>query len=149
MRKRISDQLKQATKDQEKRRLATLRLITAAIKDRDIAARSDGRERIDDEEILQVLQKMVKQRKEAVKTYEEAGRLQLAQQEQEEIGIIEDFLPEQMNEQAVHLAALEAITKTGAEGLRDMGKIMGHLKTTYSGRMDFGLASKIVKEILN
>ncbi len=149
MRAQIGDQLKEAIRKKEKRRVATLRLIRAAIKDRDIAARGEGAERIDDEEILQVLQKMVKQRNEAVKTYEEAGRLELAEQEREEIDIITAFLPSQMEAQAVHLAVVEAIDDTKAQGLRDMGKIMGHLKTKYPGRMDFGLASKFVREILN
>ena len=148
MRDRISAALKQAIKDQEKRRMSTLRLVTAAIKDRDIAARSVGKNGVSDSEILDILAKMIKQRRESVKTYEEAGRLELAAQEQEEIDIIDEFLPQQLSEDEVRKACEEMVAELGAEGLKDMGRTMGALKERYAGQMDFALAGQIVKEML-
>ena len=148
MREKITDSLKEAIKSQDKRRMATLRLITAAIKDRDVEARGQGKERVDDDDLLQILAKMVKQRDESVRVYEEAGRLELAEQERDEIVIIQEFLPKQMSEDEVKEACAAAVKELDAEGLRDMGKVMAHLKQTYPGQMDFGKASGLVKGLL-
>lgn len=149
MRDTLNAALKDAMKAQDKRRMGTLRLINAAIKDRDIEARTAGRsEGIRDDEILELLQKMVKQRQESAKIYEEAGRTELAQQENEELAIIRSFMPEAMNE-AESRAAIEATLKEiGAEGLKDMGRAMAALKERYAGRMDFSRASALVRQLL-
>ena len=128
--------------------MATLRLINAAIKDRDIAARSNGREGVSDTEILEILAKMIKQRRESVKTYEEAGRLELAQAEQEEIEIISSFLPTQLTDDEVQEACKQVVSEINAEGLKDMGRTMSALKKQFSGRMDFSKANCIVKDLL-
>jgi len=120
----------------------------AAIKDRDIDARGRGREEISDSDILALLQKMVKQREESAKIYAEAGREELAEQERQEIAIIEGFLPQPMSEEEVGLAIEAAIGETGAQSLRDMGKVVAELKARYPGRIDFGQAAKLVKEKL-
>ncbi|MFN4354778.1 GatB/YqeY domain-containing protein [Parvibaculum sp.] len=149
LRESIKQGLVEATKSQDKRRMATLRLIQAALKDRDIAGRTEGRDAgVSDAEILDVLSKMVKQRRESAGIYEEAGRLELAQQEKEEIEIIESFLPKQLSD-AETSAAVEAVIKeTGAASIKDMGRVMGELKTRHAGQMDFGKAGAIVKEKL-
>jgi hypothetical protein len=149
MREEINAALKQATLAQDRRRMGTLRLINAAIKDRDIAARTGGREAVSDEEILEILAKMIKQRNESAAIYEEAGRIDLAQQEREEIDIIAAFLPRQLSEEEMAEACREAVEEVGAESLKDMGKCMGALKEHYAGRMDFGKASTLVKKILS
>lgn len=146
MREQINEALQAAVKAQDKRRMSTLRLITAAIKDRDIAARSSDQKCASDAEILQILAKMVKQRRESIKTYTEGGRPELAQQEQEEIDIIESFLPKQLSEEETRKAVIAVMDEIGCEGLKDMGKTMGALKERYAGQMDFSRASKIVKE---
>lgn len=148
MREQISEQLKDAIKAQDKRRIATLRLISAAIKDRDVEARGHGKERVSDDELLQILAKMVKQRDESIAVYEEAGRLELAEQEREEAVIIKEFLPQQMSEEEVTATCSRAVEELDAGGLRDMGKVMAHLKAQYPGQMDFGKASCIVKGLL-
>lgn len=148
MRERINAALKEAQLKQDKRTVSTLRLVNAAIKDRDIAARSTGKDRVSDEEILEILGKMIKQRLESTRLYEEGNRLDLAEQEREEIAIIKLFLPEQLDEEAMRSVCAEAIKETGSQGLRDMGKCMQALKTRYSGRMDFGKASAVVKGLL-
>lgn len=149
MRDTFKAALKDALKAGDKRRLATLRLITAAIKDRDINARSEGKDPVSDGEILQILAKMIKQRRESATTYEEAGRLELATQEREEIDIIEGFLPTQLGEAEVEAACKDVIAELGADGLKDMGKCMGVLKEKYAGQMDFAQASKSVKDLLS
>lgn len=149
MQEQFSEALKAAVKSQDKIRIATLRLITAAIKDRDIAARTaDNRDGVSHEEILQVLAKMVKQRHEAATTYEEAGRLELAEQERSEIAVIEEFMPSQLDEDAMSAAVDAALAELGADSLKDMGKVMGRLKDKYAGQMDFGKAGALVKEKL-
>lgn len=149
MQERFTEALKEAVKSQDKIRVSTLRLITAAIKDRDIAARStDSGTGVTDEQILDILAKMVKQRQEAAATYEEAGRLELAEQERAEITVIEEFLPQQLSEEEVADAVAAAIAELGAASLKDMGKVMGCLKGKYAGQMDFGKASGLVKEKL-
>lgn len=149
MREALSEALKTALKAHDKRRLSTLRLILAAIKDRDIAARSEDRnEGVSDDEILSILQKMVKQRKESSTMYEEAGRLELAEQEREEIVIIEEYLPQQMSDEEVRTATQELVKDIEATGLKDMGRTMAALKERYAGVMDFKKASATVKELL-
>ena len=150
MQERFTEALKEAVKSQDKVRVSTLRLITAAVKDRDIAARSaDSGDGVTDEQILEILAKMVKQRQEASATYEEAGRLELAEQERAEIIIIEEFLPQQLSEEEVGAAVAAAIAELNADSLKDMGKVMGCLKGKYAGQMDFGKASALVKEKLS
>lgn len=149
MREALKEALNEALKAQNKRRLSTLRLILAAIKDRDIAARSEDRnEGVTDDEILSILQKMVKQRKESSTTYEEAGRLELAEAEREEIAIIEEYLPQQMSDDEIRTATIELVKDIEASGLKDMGRTMGALKERYAGVMDFKKASATVKELL-
>jgi uncharacterized protein YqeY len=145
MREQINEALKAAIKAREQRRMATLRLISAAIKDRDIDARGEGKEAVSDNEILAILQKMVKQREESAAIYAEAGREELATQEREEMDIIREFLPKPLSEDEVGAAIDEAIEVTGAEGLRDMGKVVGLLKKKFPGRIDLGEASKAIK----
>lgn len=148
MRDQINAALKQAMLAGDKRRIATLRLINCAIKDREIAARTSGRDPVCADDITEILTKMVKQRLESARLYEEGNRLDLAEQEREEIAIIKSFLPEQMGEDEVRSVCAEAIKTTGAAGLRDMGKCMQALKARYAGRMDFGKASTVVKGML-
>lgn len=145
MRDRINDALKVATKARQERRMNTLRLIKAAIKDRDIDARGEGREAVTDAEILSILQKMVRQREESAQIYDGAGRKELADQEREEIAIIQEFLPQSLSDAEVAAAIDAAIAETGAQSLRDMGKVVNALKTKYPGRIDLGVASKTVK----
>ncbi len=149
MRERVNSALKQAMKAKEVERLSTLRLINAAIKDRDIAVRGDGREEgVSDADVLQILGKMVKQRQESARAYEEGGRLELAEKERAEVSVIEEFLPRQLTDEEVAGAIDEAISATGAEGIRDMGKVMGELKARYTGQMDFGAVGAMVKDRL-
>lgn len=146
LRERVNAALKQAMKDKAGARLATLRLINAAIKDQDIAARSgDNQEGVGEAEILAILGKMAKQRQESVRAYEEGGRLDLAEREREEIAIIAEFLPKQLDEAEVEAAIEAAIAETGASSIRDMGKIMGALKAKYTGQMDFGAVGPVIK----
>ncbi len=136
-------------KTKDKRRTSTLRLIIATLKDRDLAARANGSEEgITEDEILQMLTTMVRQRKESIEAYEKGGRVDLAASEQEEIDIISDFLPRQFDTNEIQAAVEEVIAEIGAEGLKDMGKTMGALKKKYAGRMDFSKASAIVKDTL-
>ena len=128
--------------------MATLRLITAAFKDRDVEARGQGKERVPEEELLQILAKMVKQRDESIRIYEEAGRIELAEQEREEVAIIKEFLPQQMDDDQMAEICEQIVKDLGASGLRDMGKVMAALKQNYAGQMDFGKASGIVKNLL-
>jgi len=149
MRDKINAALKQAMRDKAAIRLSTLRLVNAAIKDRDIAARSNGGdEGASDAEVLAILGKMSKQRMESARAYEEGGRLDLAEREREEIGVVEEFLPRQLNEDEVANAVTAAIKASGAESIRDMGKVMGILKEQYTGQMDFGAVGPVVKDKL-
>ncbi|WP_108484654.1 GatB/YqeY domain-containing protein [Oceaniglobus ichthyenteri] len=141
LRTQITEALKSAMKNKETQRLSTLRLINAAIKDRDIALRGMGEgdeTQVGDAEVLQILGKMVKQRQESARAYEEAGRLELAEQELSEIVVIQGFLPKQLSDEEVDAALDAAIAKTEASSIRDMGKVMGVLKAKYTGQMDFG-----------
>ena len=145
----VSAELKEAMRAKNTVKTATLRLILAAIKDRDIAARTDGVfEGIGEEEVLKVLQTMVKQRRESIKMYEQGNRPELAAQEAQEIAIIQSFLPEQMDDQEIEAAVTAVIKEIEANSLKDMGTSMGLLRERYSGRMDFGKASAILKSLL-
>lgn len=149
LRDAIKQGLVEATKAQDKRRVGTLRLIQAAVKDRDIAGRTDGRDAIvSDAEILEVLSRMVKQRRESASIYEQAGRMELAQQENEEIEIIESFMPKQLSPEETAAAVEAVIVETGAASVKDMGRVMGELKKRHAGQMDFAKAGAIVKEKL-
>jgi uncharacterized protein YqeY len=145
MRETITAALKHATKAQDKRRISTLRLISAAIKDRDIAARTAGKDQATDAELLKLLAKMIKQREESEKIYADAGRAELAKQEAEEIVIIREFLPNQLSDKDMDTAIADAVANTGATSVKDMGKVMAELKAKYAGQMDFAKASAAVK----
>ncbi len=148
MREQFTAMLKSAMKAGDKRRVDTVRMITAALKDRDIEARGQGKE-VSDADILALLQKMVKSRQESMEIYEKNARPELAQQEREEIAIIQEFLPKQMSEDEVQAAIKAAIAETGAASVKDMGKVVGALKAKYTGQMDFAKASAMVKGLLN
>jgi uncharacterized protein len=145
MRETITAALKHATKAQDKRRMSTLRLVSAAIKDRDIAARTAGKTEATDAELLELFAKMIKQREESQKIYADTGRAELAKQESEEIAIIREFLPKQLSEKEMEKAIAAAIAETGAASVKDMGKVMAALKARYAGQMDFARASALVK----
>jgi uncharacterized protein YqeY len=145
MRETVAAALKDATKAQDKRRISTLRLMSAAIKDRDIAARGSGKPQASEAELNELLAKMIKQREESEKIYAGAGRAELARQEAEEIVIIREFLPKQISEAEMEKAVTAAIAETGAASVKDMGKVMGTLKSRYAGQMDFGKAGALVK----
>ena len=149
MRDIINEAVKDAMRSKEKLRLSTLRLINAAIKDKDIALRMEDRpDGVSSSEILQILGKMVKQRQESARAYEEGGRLELAQQELSEIKIIEEFLPRQLSDKDVAKAIEAVISDIGATSIRDMGKVMASLKETYTGQMDFGKVGAKIKSLL-
>ena len=149
LRTRLSDTLKSSMKEKNERSVSTLRLILAALKDQDIAARGKGnKEGLSDDQILSLLQSMIKQRRESIKLYEQGGRMELAQREAEEIGVIEEFLPEQMSHDEMAIVITRIIGEVGAESLKDMGKARGALKEQYAGQMDFAKASAMVKERL-
>ncbi|WP_460274804.1 GatB/YqeY domain-containing protein [Celeribacter sp. ULVN23_4] len=146
MRSRLNAALKTAMKEKDSERLTTLRLINAAIKDREIANRGEGEDVVvSDSDILAILGKMVKQRQESAKAFEEGARLELAEKERSEIAVIEEFLPRQLSEDEVAKAITTVIAETGAQSIRDMGKVMGALKSKYTGQMDFGSAGPLVK----
>jgi uncharacterized protein YqeY len=146
LRDRIGQALKQAMKDKDQGRLATLRLINAAIKDQEIAARgSDEPAALGDAEIRAILARMVKQRHESVRAYEEGGRVDLAERERAEMSVIEEFLPRQLDKDEIDAAIDRAIAEVGAATIRDMGKIMGKLKERHAGQMDFGAVGAQVK----
>lgn len=150
MREELNQALKDAMRAKDSNAVATLRLILAALKDRDIAARAKGQpEGIGDEEILMMLQTMVKQRRESITMYEQGGRLELAEAERAEIEVIERFLPKQLSEDEMGAAIDKLIEELGASSLKEMGNVMGELRTRYAGRMDFGKASGMVKQKLS
>ena len=148
MRERISQALKDAQKGQNKRRVSTLRLVSAAIQDRDIALRGKGKDRADDEEITDILTKMVKQREESSRLYREGGRPELEAQELEEIEIVREFLPRALSEAETEAAIRGAIEESGAVSLRDMGKVMALLKENYRGQIDMAKAGPLIKAVL-
>jgi len=150
LRDKINDQVKIAMKARDQRRLSTLRLINAAFKDRDIQNRGTGKDdSLDEAGLLAILSKMVKQRKESAKTYDEGGRPELAAGEREEITIIEEFMPSQMSDDELRQAVTQVVEELGCAGLKDMGRTMAALKEKYAGQMDMGKASAMIKELLN
>jgi uncharacterized protein YqeY len=144
MRERLMGELKTAMKAGEKRRVDTIRMVNAALKDRDIEARGQGKT-LSDDEILTLFQKLIKSRQESAEIYEKAGRQELATQEREEIAIIQGFLPQPLSEAEADAAIAAAISETGATSIKDMGKVVGALKAKYAGRLDMGKASGKVK----
>lgn len=148
MRDKINDDLKTAMKAGEKDRVGTLRLINAAIKAADIDARPSGKDKITDTDILSVLAKMVKQRRDSIEQYAAGGRQDLVDKEQAEINVIEGYLPQQMSEDEAKSAIAAIIKEVGAAGPKDMGKVMAALKAKYAGQMDFGKASALTKDLL-
>ncbi|MEA1833254.1 GatB/YqeY domain-containing protein [Methylobacterium durans] len=149
LRERLTAEMKEAMKAGEKAKLATVRMIQAAIKDRDIEARGAGKGQATEDEVLALLQKMIKQRNESAGVYDQGGRPELAENERAEAAIIATFLPQQMDEAETKAAIEAAIAETGATGPKDMGKVIGALKGKYAGRMDFAKASGVVKDALN
>jgi uncharacterized protein YqeY len=147
MRARITQDIKDAMKGGDKARLSTLRLLTAAIKDRELGVGGPATE-VGDAEVVAILQKMVKQRRESIATYEKAGRTDLADQEKGEIAVLESYLPKQMDEAATKATVAALVAELGAAGPKDMGRVMGALKAKYAGQMDFGRASGVLKELL-
>jgi hypothetical protein len=146
LRDRLQAALKDAMKERQAARLSTLRLINAAIKDRDIASRGEGGEGlVGDAEITAILGKLVKQRQESARAYEEGGRLELAEKELAEVAVIQEFLPRQMTESEIAAAVEAAIAETGAASIRDVGKVMAALKARHAGQMDFGAVGALVK----
>ena len=144
MRDRFNSELKTAMKAGDKRRVETLRMINAGLKDKDIEARGQGKT-VSDDDILGLLQKLIKSRQESAEIYEKAGRTDLSTQEREEIAIIQSFLPQPMSPTEVDAAVAAAIAEAGAASIKDMGKVIGLLKGKYAGRMDFGAVSAVVK----
>jgi uncharacterized protein YqeY len=149
LRETFNEALKEAMRARDQRRVGTLRLINSALKDKDIEARGLGKAPLGDEEILALLQKMIKQRNDSIEAYEKAGRSDLVAQEQEEKAIIEAYLPAQMVPEEVRAAVQAAIAATGAASVKDMGKVMADLKARFAGRMDFSKANGVVKELLS
>ena len=148
MRDRFTTALKEAMRAKDERTVSTVRLMMAALKDREIAARGRGEEGVGEAEILGMLQTMVKQRREAIELYEKGGRCELAEQEREEIGIIESFLPAALSEEETRDAVSGVIAELGADSLKQMGAVMAELRARFPGRMDFGQASTLVKNHL-
>ncbi|WP_054310697.1 GatB/YqeY domain-containing protein [Mesorhizobium sp. 1M-11] len=148
MREKVTEEVKAAMKAGDKPRLTTLRLIQSAIKDRDIANRGNAKDAASDDEILQILAKMVKQREESAKAFEDGDRPELAANERAEIAIIRDFLPRQMDAAETETAIRAVIAEMGAAGVKDMGKVMAALREKFAGQMDFGKASGVVKGLL-
>jgi uncharacterized protein YqeY len=151
MRARLTEAMKDAMRAKDQPRLTTVRLVLSAIKDHDLGIKpvgGKGGEPAGDAEITQILARMIKQRRDSIEAYEKAGRTELAQKEKDEIAIIEEFLPKQMDEAEARAAVATAIKEAGAQGPKDMGKVMGLLKQRHGGQMDFGKASGLVKELL-
>lgn len=150
LREELTEAMKVAMRNKDKRRLTTIRLVLAAIKDRDISMRSEaGSNGVEDSHIIEILSKMVKQRRESITAYEEAGRLELAEQEKDEMKIISEYLPKQMSEDEIMAAVDAAISETEATGLKDIGKIMALLKAAHAGEMDFAKASAATRNKLS
>ena len=148
LRERFTADMKEAMKAGDKGKLGAIRLIQAALKDKDIEARGAGKGQATDEEILALLQKMIKQRQESITMYEQGGRAELAAQEKAEAEVISSYLPKQMDDAEMKAAIEAAIAETGAASMKDMGKVVGTLRGKYAGRMDFAKASGLVKEML-
>jgi len=150
LRDELTQSMKAAMRAKEARKLSTIRLVLAAIKEKDIEMRTtDGGDRDDDALITDILSKMVKQRNDSIRAYEEAGRCELAEREREEISIIQEFLPKQMTEDEIKAACESVVAELGASGLKDIGRCMGTLKAKYAGQMDFAKASVTIKGMLS
>lgn len=150
LRHELNESLKEAMRAKDKCAISTLRLVLAALKDRDIAARPDGEKaEVDDNEVMSMLETMVKQRRESIKMYDQGGRPELAERERNEIAIIEKFLPKQLDDGAIEEAVDAAIKDAGADSLKQMGKVMGVLRERHAGQMDFGKAGAIAKQRLS
>ncbi|HWK01887.1 MAG TPA: GatB/YqeY domain-containing protein [Xanthobacteraceae bacterium] len=147
LRDKLNDAIKESMKSGDKLKLSTLRMVSAAIKNADIEART-GKGPLDDDAILGIMQKLIKQRQDSVELYEKGGRAELAKQEKDEIEVIKAFLPAQMSDAEMKAAIADIIAKEGASGVKDMGKVMAALKAAYAGKMDFGKASGAVKGLL-
>jgi uncharacterized protein YqeY len=145
----INNAVKEAMKAKDERKLSTLRMVNSTLKNADIEARGQGKPPLGDPEVLAVLQKMIKQRQESVELYDKGGRAELAAAEREEIAVISAYLPKQMSEDEVKAAISAVVAETGAAGIKDMGKVIGVLKTKYAGQMDFAKASALVKAALS
>ncbi len=149
-REKINAAMKDALKNKEMERLATIRLIIAALKDKDINSRTDGRnDGIDESGVLSLLQSMIKQRKESASIFRENNRPELAEKEKGEIAVIESFLPQQLSDEDVAKVVTETIAATGASGIKDMGKVMAELKAKYAGQLDMGKAGAVIKQKLS
>jgi uncharacterized protein len=148
LRETMMDDMKTAMKAGEKTRLSTIRLIQAALKDKDIEARGQGKGQLTDDDVLALMQKMVKQRQESIAIYTQAGRPELAAGEQAEVEVINAYLPRQMDEAGMKAAIAAVVAETGAASMKDMGKVVAGLKAKYAGQMDFGRASQMVKAAL-
>ncbi|MBN9442518.1 MAG: GatB/YqeY domain-containing protein [Bosea sp. (in: a-proteobacteria)] len=148
LRERFTADMKEAMKAGEKAKVAAIRLISAALKEKDIEARGAGKGEATPDEILGVLQKMIKQRQESIAIYDANGRPELAEGERAEVAVIASYLPKQMSEEEVKAAIAKAIAETGATAVKDMGKVIGVLRAAYAGQMDFGKASPMVKAAL-
>ena len=145
----LNTAMKDAMRAKDARRLTTVRMMLAAIKDKDISSRTDGsREGVSDDELLQVFAKMIKQREESAAVYDQGNRPELAAAEREEVAVIRGFMPQQMDEAAIKAACEKAVAETGAQGPKDMGKVMAALKGAYAGQMDFAKAGAVVKGLL-
>jgi uncharacterized protein len=150
LRERLNDQLKESMRAKNQKRVSTLRMVLAALKDKDIAARTEtNREGVPDDEVLSLLAKMIKQREESATAFESGGRLELAASEREEISIIREFMPQQMSGEEARAAAQAVIAELGASSMKDMGRVMAALKERYAGQMDFAKASGVVKDLLS
>ncbi|MFT3671257.1 GatB/YqeY domain-containing protein [Aestuariivirga sp.] len=150
LRDKLNADLKDAMKAGDKRKLATIRLMNAAIKDKDINARTDGHdsEKLPDSALMDLFAKMVKQRQDSIAAFEQGGRAELAQQEREEMEIIQSYMPKQLSEDETKAAIQAIITAVGATTVKDMGKVMAELKAKYSGQIDMGKAGGVVKSLL-
>jgi len=149
LREEIKNAMKEAMKAKDTVTLSTTRMVLSSIKNKDVEVRVKGKEEADDADILSILQNMVKQRRDSVKMYLEGGREELAAKENEEISVIERFLPKQMSEAEIEAIVAETIAATGAASMKDMGKVMGAIRGKYAGQMDFGIASAKIKAQLS
>ena len=149
LKKKINDKLNESLKAKDKNTYPTLRLIVSAIKDVEIAGRSKGQAEIKDSDVISLLKKMIKQRNESCEVYKKAGRNELLENETKEIKVISAFLPKQLNDEETKNVCKEAIKSVGASSMRDMGKVMGVLKSKYADSLDFSKVSSIIKELLN
>ena len=148
LRDAINNAVKDAMKAKDERKLSTLRMVNSSLKNADIDARGQGKPPLSDEDLLGLLQKMIKQRQESVALYDKGGRPELAAAEREEIAVISAYLPKQMSDDEVNAAIAAIVKETGAAGMKDMGKVIAALKAKYAGQMDFGKASGLVKAAL-